>query len=65
MFVALDKIFALQNAMLLESRMIKTFFIYAISIFVIFMLTSTKQTYNVRPLLYIGKYTNKGVCLLK
>lgn len=39
--------------MLLESRVIKTFFIYAISIFVIFMLTSTKQTYNVRPLLYI------------
>ncbi|KEH38206.1 gamete-like protein [Medicago truncatula] len=53
MFVALDKIFALQNAMLLESRVIKAFFIYAISIFVIFMLTSTKQTYNVRPLLYI------------
>ncbi|KAJ1399813.1 gamete-like protein [Sesbania bispinosa] len=54
MFVALDKLFALQNAMLLESRGIKAFFIYAISIFVIFMLTSTKQTYNVRPLLYIG-----------
>lgn len=53
MFVALDKIFALQNAMLLESRLIKAFFMYAISIFVIFMLTSTKQTYNVRPLLYI------------
>jgi len=59
MFVALDKIFALQNAMLIESRVIKAFFIYAISIFVIFMLTSTKQTYNVRPLLYIGKYTIK------
>ncbi|XP_061340357.1 protein GAMETE EXPRESSED 1-like [Gastrolobium bilobum] len=54
MFIALDKIFALQNAMLLESRMIKAFFIYSISIFVIFMLTSTKQTYNVRHLLYIG-----------
>ncbi|RHN74391.1 hypothetical protein MtrunA17_Chr2g0309801 [Medicago truncatula] len=53
MFVALDKIFALQNAMLIESRVIKAFFIYAISIFVIFMLTSTKQTYNVQPLLYI------------
>ncbi|KAL5067149.1 hypothetical protein RYX36_018036 [Vicia faba] len=53
MFVVLDKIFALQNAMLLESRVIKAFFIYAISIFVIYMLTSTKQTYNVRPLLYL------------
>lgn len=57
MFVALDKLFALQNAMLLESRVIKAFFIYFISIFVIFMLTSTKLTYNIRPLLYIGKNT--------
>ncbi|MED6143283.1 hypothetical protein PIB30_004786 [Stylosanthes scabra] len=54
MFIALDKLFALQNAMLVESRMIKAFFVYSISIFVIFMLTSTKQTYNVRPWLYIG-----------
>ncbi|XP_057425433.1 protein GAMETE EXPRESSED 1-like [Lotus japonicus] len=54
MFAALDKLSALTNAMLLESRMIKAFFIYAISIFVVFMLTSTKQTYNVRPFLYIG-----------
>ncbi|KAK7302072.1 hypothetical protein RJT34_12951 [Clitoria ternatea] len=53
MFVVLDKLFALQNAMLLESRIIKAFFIYVLSIFVIFMLTSTKQTYNVRPFLYI------------
>ncbi|XP_015956606.1 protein GAMETE EXPRESSED 1-like [Arachis duranensis] len=54
MFIALDKLFALQNAMLVESRVIKAFFIYSISIFVIYMLTSTKQTYNVRPWLYIG-----------
>ncbi|KAL5067965.1 hypothetical protein RYX36_018852, partial [Vicia faba] len=53
MFVVLNKIFALQNAMLLESRVIKDFFIYAISIFVIYMLTSTKQTYKVGPLLYL------------
>ncbi|KAK7292986.1 hypothetical protein RJT34_15846 [Clitoria ternatea] len=53
MFLVLEKLFALQNAMLLESRIIKAFFIYAISIFLIFMLTSTKQTYNVRPFLYI------------
>ncbi|KAE9612936.1 hypothetical protein Lalb_Chr05g0212271 [Lupinus albus] len=54
MFDALDKLFALHNAMLLESRMMKAFFIYSILIFVIHMLTSTKQTYNVRPWLYIG-----------
>ncbi|KAK7379215.1 hypothetical protein VNO80_04670 [Phaseolus coccineus] len=53
MFVVLDRIFALQNALLLESRMIKAVFVYSISIFVIFMLTSTKQTYNMRPFLYI------------
>ncbi|XP_028964430.2 protein GAMETE EXPRESSED 1 [Malus domestica] len=57
MFVALDKLFALHNAMLLESRIIKAFFIYSISIFVIYMFTSTKQTYTVRPWLYIGLCT--------
>ncbi|XP_015963413.1 protein GAMETE EXPRESSED 1-like [Arachis duranensis] len=54
MFLALDKLFALHNAMLLESRGIKAFFVYSMSSFVIYMLTSTKQTYNVRPRLYIG-----------
>ncbi|CAN8255254.1 unnamed protein product [Cochlearia groenlandica] len=54
MFVALDKLFALHNAMLLESRVIKAFFIYLLSIFVIYMFTSTKQTYTIRPRLYIG-----------
>lgn len=54
MFTALDKLLALQNAMLLESRLIKAFFIYSISIFVIYMFTSTKRTYTVRPQLYIG-----------
>ncbi|ESQ42904.1 hypothetical protein EUTSA_v10015474mg [Eutrema salsugineum] len=54
MFVALDKLFALHNAMLLESRVIKAFFIYFLSIFVIYMFTSTKQTYTIRPRLYIG-----------
>ncbi|XP_010449695.1 PREDICTED: protein GAMETE EXPRESSED 1-like [Camelina sativa] len=54
MFVALDKLFALHNAMLLESRVIKAFFIYFLSIFVIYMFTSTKQTYIIRPRLYIG-----------
>lgn len=56
MFVALDKLFALHNAMLLESRVIKAFVIYFLSIFVIYMFTSTKQAYIIRPRLYIGKY---------
>ncbi|GMJ09708.1 gamete expressed protein 1, GAMETE EXPRESSED PROTEIN 1 [Hibiscus trionum] len=54
MFVALDKIFALHNAMLLESRLIKAFIIYSMSTFIIYMFTSTKQTYPVRTRLYIG-----------
>ncbi|KDP25827.1 hypothetical protein JCGZ_22549 [Jatropha curcas] len=54
MFIALDKLFALHNAMLLESRIIKSFFIYSMSIFIIYMFTSTKQTYTVRARLYIG-----------
>ncbi|PON71755.1 hypothetical protein TorRG33x02_253470 [Trema orientale] len=54
MFVALDKLFALHDAMMLESRIIKAFFIYCMLIFIIYMFTSTKQTYTVRPWLYIG-----------
>ncbi|KAJ7964442.1 gamete expressed protein 1 [Quillaja saponaria] len=46
MFVALDKLYALHNAMWLESRLIKAFIIYFISIFAIYMFTSKKQTYN-------------------
>ncbi|XP_052195520.1 protein GAMETE EXPRESSED 1 [Diospyros lotus] len=54
MFVALDKLFALHNAMLLESRLVKMFIIYSMLIFVLYLFTSTKQTYAVRPRLYIG-----------
>ncbi|KAF5737905.1 hypothetical protein HS088_TW13G00796 [Tripterygium wilfordii] len=54
MFIALGKLFDLHNAMLLESRVIKAFLIYSMLIFVILMLTSTKQTNTVRPRLYIG-----------
>ncbi|KAF3942749.1 hypothetical protein CMV_030624 [Castanea mollissima] len=54
MFLALDKLFALHNALLLESQLIKAAFMYSISIFILYMLTSTKPTYNVRPQLYIG-----------
>ncbi|KAI9118541.1 hypothetical protein K1719_010873 [Acacia pycnantha] len=54
MLISLEKIFSLQNAMFLESRMIKAFIVYFVSILVIYMLTSTKQTYSIRPWLYIG-----------
>ncbi|KAJ0594894.1 hypothetical protein HanHA300_Chr03g0113381 [Helianthus annuus] len=54
MFLAIDKLLSLHNALLLESRVIKAFLVYSISIFILFMFTSTKQTYSVRPRLYIG-----------
>ena len=37
-----------------ESRLIKVFFIYFTSIFIIYMFSSTKQTCVIRPWLYIG-----------
>ncbi|KAM3282678.1 protein GAMETE EXPRESSED 1 [Capsicum chacoense] len=54
MFLVLDKLFTLHNAMLLESRAIKAFLLYSVSIFLLYLFTSTKQTYDVRPRLYIG-----------
>ncbi|KAJ6370815.1 hypothetical protein OIU77_001342 [Salix suchowensis] len=54
MFISLEKLFALQNAMLLESRIIKTFVLYTASIFIVYMFTSTKQTYTIRARLYVG-----------
>ena len=54
MFLAIDKLFALHNAILLESRLIKAFIVYSIAIFIIYMFTSTKQTYTVRSRLYMG-----------
>ncbi|KAL4567936.1 hypothetical protein LXL04_023532 [Taraxacum kok-saghyz] len=54
MFLAIEKLFALHNAILLESRFIKSFLVYSILIFTLYMFTSTKQTYNVRSRLYIG-----------
>nr|GEV46495.1 protein gamete expressed 1-like [Tanacetum cinerariifolium] len=54
MFLALEKLFTLHNAILLESRLIKAFLVYCILIFTLYMFTSTKQTYSVRSRLYIG-----------
>ncbi|MFS7939297.1 hypothetical protein Hanom_Chr05g00450071 [Helianthus anomalus] len=67
MFVAIDKLFTLHNAILLESRVIKAFLVYSLLIFTIYMSTSTKQTYSVRSELYVGerpRYEFKRVYLL-
>ncbi|EPS69046.1 hypothetical protein M569_05723, partial [Genlisea aurea] len=54
MLSALEKLFALHNALLVESRLIKIFIIYSLLIFVLYMFTSMKQTYSIRPRLYLG-----------
>lgn len=54
MFVAIDKLFALHNAMLFESRVIIAFLVYSVAIFIVYMLTSIKHAYNVRHRLYLG-----------
>lgn len=54
MFVAIDKLFDLHNAMLFESRVIIAFLVYSVAIFIVYMLTSIKHAYNVRHRLYLG-----------
>ncbi|XP_047974153.1 protein GAMETE EXPRESSED 1-like [Salvia hispanica] len=54
MFVAIDKLFDLHNAMLFESRVIIAFLVYSGAIFIVYMLTSIKHAYNVRHRLYLG-----------
>ncbi|KAM1666605.1 hypothetical protein ACFX1X_046219 [Malus domestica] len=53
MFVALDRLFALQDALLVETRSMKAVVFYFISMLAIYMLTSTKQTYPVKHWLYL------------
>ncbi|KAL9997253.1 hypothetical protein Hdeb2414_s0641g00928171 [Helianthus debilis subsp. tardiflorus] len=53
MFLAIDKLFTLHNAIFLESRVVKAFLVYSMLIFALYMFTSTKQTYSMRPRLYI------------
>ncbi|PKA62762.1 Protein gamete expressed 1 [Apostasia shenzhenica] len=53
-FAALDKLFLLQNALLTESRLIKAFFFYSCVVFLLYILTSAKQTYGIRARLYLG-----------
>lgn len=52
-FAALDKLYILHNAILAESRFIKAFF-YCCVVFLIYMLTSAKQTFSIRGRLYFG-----------
>ncbi|KXG35721.1 hypothetical protein SORBI_3002G217300 [Sorghum bicolor] len=53
-FAALDKLYILHNAILAESRFIKAFFFYCCIVFLIYMLTSAKQTFGIRGQLYFG-----------
>jgi len=54
-FAALDKLYVLHNAILVESRFIKAFFFYCCITFLIYMLTSAKQTFDIRGHLYFGE----------
>ncbi|CAI9091429.1 OLC1v1026463C1 [Oldenlandia corymbosa var. corymbosa] len=56
MFLALEKLFDLHNRMFLASRMYKAFALYTLVFFLLYMLTSTRQTYNVRHVVYIGLF---------
>ena len=53
-FAALDKLYILHNAIIAESRFIKAFFFYCCIVFLIYMLTSAKQTFSIRGQLYFG-----------
>ncbi|KAF8695195.1 hypothetical protein HU200_037653 [Digitaria exilis] len=53
-FAALDKLYILHNAILAESRFIKAFFFYCCIVFLIYMLTSAKQTFSIRGQLYFA-----------
>jgi hypothetical protein len=53
-FAALDKLYILHNAILAESRFIKAFFFYCCIVFLVYMLTSAKQTFSIRGHLYFG-----------
>lgn len=53
-FAALEKLFMLQNALLTESRFLKAFLFYSCVIFLLYMLTSAKQTFGIRARLYLG-----------
>ncbi|KAJ1701460.1 hypothetical protein LUZ63_001239 [Rhynchospora breviuscula] len=51
-FSDLDKLLKVLNAILVESRFMKSFFYYSCIIYFLYMLTSAKQTYAIRGQLY-------------
>ncbi|KAG0477979.1 hypothetical protein HPP92_012698 [Vanilla planifolia] len=53
-FAALDKLYVLQNTLLTESRFLKAFLFYSCVVFLLYMLTSAKQTFGIRARLYLG-----------
>ncbi|KAF7014199.1 unnamed protein product [Triticum aestivum] len=53
-FAALDKLYVLHNAILVESRFVKAFFFYCCVVFLLYLLTSAKQTFAIRGQLYFG-----------
>ncbi|CAM0907327.1 unnamed protein product [Alopecurus aequalis] len=53
-FAALDKLYLLHNAILVESRFIKAFFFYCCVVFLVYLLTTAKQTFAIRGHLYFG-----------
>ncbi|KAH9302373.1 hypothetical protein KI387_013956 [Taxus chinensis] len=61
MLMALDKLFSLYNSILLESRAAKTIFFYLVMLCVLYLLTSAKQTNDVRGTLYLGLCTTFGI----
>jgi hypothetical protein len=63
-FAALDKLYILHNAILAESRFIKAFFFYCCVVFLIYMLTSAKQTFSIRGRLYFGTISLLQSCFL-
>uniref|UniRef100_A0ACD5YEA1 Uncharacterized protein n=1 Tax=Avena sativa TaxID=4498 RepID=A0ACD5YEA1_AVESA len=63
-FAALDKLYVLHNAILVESRFIKAFFFYCCVVFLLYLLTSAKQTFAIRGHLYFGLCITLAVVLL-
>ncbi|GJW59425.1 protein gamete expressed 1 [Tanacetum coccineum] len=59
-FLAIEKLSTLHNAYVLEARLVKSFFLYFMTIIILHMLTSTRQTYSIRSRLYL----ELGVTLL-
>nr|GEZ44301.1 hypothetical protein [Tanacetum cinerariifolium] len=58
--LAIEKLSTLHNAYMLEARLVISIFLYFMTIIILHMLTSTRQTYSIRSRLYL----EVGVTLL-